>query len=178
MTSNIEPSQLGRESASSVEMKAALWVIPIVLVGLLAAFVYIGQVQSASPAVIILRQIVLNGGYWFIPTVLIGLWLGLLIGAVRGVSLGIGVSLFSLGACHLALPVLPNTFIFYWLNPPMIPPRVMDTGGLIGGLLDRPRGTAAYWEDSLSVKLALIGVGVGFVLGFCAFTLFVTARIR
>jgi len=150
-------------------MRISLWGIPTLLVGLVASFIVIEQVESAPPAIATLREILSNGGYWFIPAVLIGLWLAVLLGAVRGVGLGISIGLLTLGLCRLGFPLLPDELILHWLNP-TVPMTLGGTlGGLIGGLLDKPRGTSRTWEHSWSVRLALVGAGVGFGAGFCAF---------
>ena len=150
--------------------KIFLWAIPVLVIALIAAFIAVGRVPGASGSLLSLQQLLVNGGAWFVIIVLLGLWLGILIGATRGVGLGIVVGLFVVSACRLALPVLPNEFTLFWLNPPVLMTLLGIGGGLIGGLFDRSRGTAAHWQDSLSVRLALAGNFLGFAIAFCTFT--------
>ncbi|MFN8482426.1 MAG: hypothetical protein U0768_05090 [Anaerolineae bacterium] len=150
--------------------KVFLWAIPVLVIALIAVFAVTSRSQAASGPLASLQQLFANGGAWFIVLVLLGLWLGILIGATRGVVLGIVVGLFTVSACRLALPVLPNEFTLFWLNPPVLMTLLGIGGGLIGGLFDRSRGTAAHWQDSLSVRLALAGNFLGFAIAFCTFT--------
>ncbi len=150
--------------------KIFLWAIPVLVIALIAAFIAVGRVPGASGSLLSLQQLLVNGGAWFVIIVLLGLWLGILIGATRGVGLGIVVGLFVVSACRLALPVLPNEFTLFWLNPPVLMTILGIAGGLIGGLVDRPRGTSAHWQDSWSVRLALAGNFLGFAIAFCTFT--------
>lgn len=147
--------------------KIVLWALPILAMLLIAAQVFLRPWQTPSQTGDTLSDAMANGGVWFVPLVLLGVWLGILIGATRGVVLGAGLGLLTVLATRIALPAIPTAFVFHWLNPPVLMTLGGILGGLIGGLLDRPRGTAAYWSDSLSVRLALAGVGLGFVLGIC-----------
>ena len=147
-----------------------VWAIPVLVVALIVAFVIIDHATAAPGAFSSLRQLLANGGNAFVILVLLGLWLGILIGATRGVGVGILVGLFVVSACRLALPILPSEFTLFWLNPPVLMTLLGVVGGLIGGLIDRPRGTSAHWQDSWSVRLALAGNFLGFAIAFCTFT--------
>ncbi|MFN8470955.1 MAG: hypothetical protein U0822_01940 [Anaerolineae bacterium] len=150
--------------------KVVLWAIPILVIALIAAFIIIDRAQPVSGPLASLRQLLAYGGNLFIVLVLLGLWFGILIGATRGVALGIIVGLFTVSACRLALPVLPTEFTLFWLNPPVLMTLLGIAGGLIGGLFDRSRGTGAHWQDSWSVRMALTGNFLGFAIAFCTFT--------
>lgn len=150
--------------------KVFLWAIPVLVIALIAAFFVLNRAQTGPGSLDPGRQLLANGGSWFIILVLLGLWLGILIGATRGVVLGIIVGLFTVSACRVALPVLPNEFTLFWLNPPVLMTVLGIAGGLIGGLFDRSRGTAAHWQDSWSVRMALAGDLLGFAIAFCTFT--------
>lgn len=147
--------------------KIALWALPIAAIALIVAQVVFRPWQTPSETGATLSDAMANGGYWFVPVVLLGIWLGILIGATRGVLLGAGLGLLTVATTRVALPAIPSAFMFHWLNPPILITLGGILGGILGGFLDRPRRTAAYWSDSLSVRFALAGAGLGFVLGIC-----------
>ena len=108
-----------------------------------------------------------DGLNWFIPLLLMSLWLSIFLDALPGVFLaflvGIMVAL-TRGPQITEIPELNSTQTYTMLDPFIFVPFCGIIGGLAGGLWDKLRDKKGTSSIRLNIILAVIGMVVGFIL--------------